>query len=244
MSLKIDVFNHIFPKPFFERLQDVIVNRGAVKRWLHIPVPPRSRRALPDARGVRRRLPPGAVAVGAADRVDQSGSRRSRSTSRGWPTIRWRTSCARIPERFPGFIASLPLNYPDESVRGARTRRERSRRARRAGVLERQRPAARRRTLLPAVRNGGPAALSDLPASGARRHVCRLRQRDKIEVRDLVDVRLAVRDERRHAAARVLASLRSTARHQDRGAPSRRDDSVLRGSCRLRPRPVRHAHRR
>ena len=35
--LKIDVFNHIFPKPFFERLQQVVVNKGAIKRWLHIP---------------------------------------------------------------------------------------------------------------------------------------------------------------------------------------------------------------
>ena len=37
MNLKIDVFNHIFPKPFFERLQEVIVNKGAIKRWLNIP---------------------------------------------------------------------------------------------------------------------------------------------------------------------------------------------------------------
>jgi len=37
MTLKIDVFNHIFPKPFFERLQEVVVNRDAVKRWLNIP---------------------------------------------------------------------------------------------------------------------------------------------------------------------------------------------------------------
>ena len=37
MSLKIDVFNHIFPKPFFDRLQEVVVNRGGIKRWLHIP---------------------------------------------------------------------------------------------------------------------------------------------------------------------------------------------------------------
>src|SRR6266511_4054639 len=37
MTLKIDVFNHIFPKPFFDRLQDVVVNKGAVKRWLNIP---------------------------------------------------------------------------------------------------------------------------------------------------------------------------------------------------------------
>ena len=34
MNLKIDVFNHIFPKPFFDRLQKVIVNKGAIKRWL------------------------------------------------------------------------------------------------------------------------------------------------------------------------------------------------------------------
>ena len=37
MNLKIDVFNHVFPKPFFERLQEVIVNKGAIKRWLNIP---------------------------------------------------------------------------------------------------------------------------------------------------------------------------------------------------------------
>ena len=37
MPLKIDVFNHIFPKPFFERLQEVTVNKGAIKRWLNIP---------------------------------------------------------------------------------------------------------------------------------------------------------------------------------------------------------------
>ena len=37
MTQKIDVFNHIFPKPFFERLQTVTVNKGAIKRWLNIP---------------------------------------------------------------------------------------------------------------------------------------------------------------------------------------------------------------
>src|SRR5438105_12888810 len=36
-SLKIDVFNHIFPAPFFARLLEVVANRAAIKRWLHIP---------------------------------------------------------------------------------------------------------------------------------------------------------------------------------------------------------------
>ena len=35
--LKVDVFNHIFPKPFFQRLEQVAVNKGAIKRFLHIP---------------------------------------------------------------------------------------------------------------------------------------------------------------------------------------------------------------
>ena len=54
MPMKIDVFNHIFPKPFFDRLQDVTVNKGAIKRWLHIPFLHDTRRALSHARGVRR----------------------------------------------------------------------------------------------------------------------------------------------------------------------------------------------
>ena len=35
--MKIDVFNHIFPKPFFEQLQKVAVNKAPIKRWLNIP---------------------------------------------------------------------------------------------------------------------------------------------------------------------------------------------------------------
>ena len=36
--LKIDVFNHIFPAPFFERLKQVMTRPGAIKRWLRIPM--------------------------------------------------------------------------------------------------------------------------------------------------------------------------------------------------------------
>ena len=37
MTLKIDAFNHILPKPFFEKLAEVTVNKGAIKRWLYFP---------------------------------------------------------------------------------------------------------------------------------------------------------------------------------------------------------------
>jgi predicted TIM-barrel fold metal-dependent hydrolase len=115
MALKIDVFNHIFPKPFFERLQEVIVNRGAIKRWLHIPF-------LHDL-DVRFRM------------LDEFGADYRQILSLSAPPIEsinpdrgitldlatmandTMADLVRVhPGRFPGFIASLPLNYPDESV--------------------------------------------------------------------------------------------------------------------------------
>src|SRR6266849_319347 len=115
MALKVDVFNHIFPKPFFDRLQEVVVNRGAIKRWLNIPF-------LHDL-DVRFRM------------LEEFGPDYRQILSLSAPPIESISPDRRItldlatlandsmaelvrahPARFPGFIASLPLNYPDESV--------------------------------------------------------------------------------------------------------------------------------
>jgi predicted TIM-barrel fold metal-dependent hydrolase len=115
MTLKIDVFNHIFPRPFFDRLQKVTVNKGAIKRWLHIPF-------LHDT-DVRFRM------------IDEFGPEYRQILSLSAPPIEainpdrqvtldlatlandsMAELVRRHPERFPGFIASLPLNHPEESV--------------------------------------------------------------------------------------------------------------------------------
>src|SRR6185503_6507085 len=115
MSLKIDVFNHIFPKPFFDRLQATIVNRGAIKRWLNIPFlhdvevrfrmleefGPDYRQILSlSAPPIESIHPDRGITVGLAALANDSMAELVRAH----------------PGRFPGFIASLPLNYPDESV--------------------------------------------------------------------------------------------------------------------------------
>jgi aminocarboxymuconate-semialdehyde decarboxylase len=113
--LKIDVFNHIFPKPFFDRLQAVTVNKGAIKRWLHIPF-------LHDV-DVRFRM------------LEEFGSDYRQILSLSAPPIESINPDRQItldlaalandsqadlvrkyPHRFPGFIASLPLNHPEASV--------------------------------------------------------------------------------------------------------------------------------
>ena len=35
---KIDIFPHIFPKTYFDKMVEVIPNKSAVRRWLEIPV--------------------------------------------------------------------------------------------------------------------------------------------------------------------------------------------------------------
>jgi predicted TIM-barrel fold metal-dependent hydrolase len=115
MALKIDVFNHILPRPFFDRLQQVTVNKGAIKRWLHIPF-------LHDT-DVRFRM------------LEEFGAEYRQVLSLSAPPIesinpdrQITIDLARLandsmaelvdsyPHRFPGFIASLPLNHADESV--------------------------------------------------------------------------------------------------------------------------------
>jgi predicted TIM-barrel fold metal-dependent hydrolase len=115
MALKIDVFNHIFPKPFFDRLLDVVVNRGATKRWLNIPFlhdldvrfrtleqfGPDYRQILSlSAPPIEAINPDRGITLDLATLANDSMADLVRSH----------------PARFPGFIASLPLNYPDECV--------------------------------------------------------------------------------------------------------------------------------
>jgi len=113
--LKIDVFNHIFPKPFFERLKDVVVNKGAIKRWLHIPflhdLDVRFRMLAefgPDYRQILSLSAPPIESINPDRRITLDLAALANDSMAD--LVR------RHPDRFPGFIASLPLNYPDESV--------------------------------------------------------------------------------------------------------------------------------
>ena len=116
MALKIDVFNHIFPKPFFERLQRVTVHTGAIKRWLHIPflhdLDVRFRMLEefgPEYRQVLSLSAPPIESVNPDRTITLDLARLANDTMAELVRL--------YPDRFPGFIASLALNHPDESVR-------------------------------------------------------------------------------------------------------------------------------
>src|SRR6185436_14756863 len=109
------VFNHIFPKPFFERLQAVAVNRGPIKRWLHIPflhqLDVRFRMLDEFGGDYRQVLSLSSPPIEAINPDPQITVDLARVANDSQAEI-----VGRHPDRFPGFIASLPLNLPDESV--------------------------------------------------------------------------------------------------------------------------------
>lgn len=113
--LKIDVFNHIFPQPFFERLQEVTVNTGAIKRWLNIPflhdIDVRFR-MLEEFGGDYRQV----LSLSAPPIESINPDRRITIDLAKLANDSMAELVRRHPHRFPGFIASLPLNHPDDSV--------------------------------------------------------------------------------------------------------------------------------
>jgi len=115
MILKIDVFNHIFPGPFFERLQEVIVNRGAIKRWLNIPFLHDTDvrfRMLEEFGGDYRQV----MSLSAPPIESINPDRQITIDLARLANDSMAELARQYPDRFPGFIASLPLNLPDESV--------------------------------------------------------------------------------------------------------------------------------
>lgn len=108
---KIDAYNHIWPMPFYKRLQKLAPNMADMnKRTEAVPM-------MTDLE-VRFRVmdlfdeyeqvlslasPPLEVLAG-----DENADELARFANEGMAEI-----CAKYPERFPGFIASVPINNAD-----------------------------------------------------------------------------------------------------------------------------------
>src|SRR5882672_5821276 len=211
---KLDIFNHVYPVPFFDVFMKVAPTYKDIgKRMRNIPM-------LADL-DVRFRVmdqfddyhqilslptPPIEAFAGREHALDLA-----KAANDGMAEL-----VQRYPDRFPGFVASLPLEHRRQADLGA-------------GV-----PAA--------VRVDGRVRPADLDAPVPRRRHAGLQDRRTIGVRDLVDVRLAVRYQRGDGAAGLRRLLRSVSAAEDHHAPYGRHDSVLRRPNRPRLGSARCAH--
>jgi aminocarboxymuconate-semialdehyde decarboxylase len=111
---KIDVFTHIFPAAYADRMIQLAPDKDAGKRVRGVPMLvdlDERFRVMDGFEGYQQVLsiatPPIEVFASPADAVDLA-----RRANDGMAEL-----VHRYPDRFPGFVASLPLNDPDRALR-------------------------------------------------------------------------------------------------------------------------------
>ncbi|MET8689969.1 amidohydrolase family protein [Streptomyces sp. NPDC004732] len=112
--MKIDAYSHILPAPYFARMRELALDQGMFKRWLELPalhdVDARLRMMDEFGDGYQQVLtlssPPVELLAGPGE---SAALARLANTS-------MRELCDRHPDRFPAFVAALPMNDPDATM--------------------------------------------------------------------------------------------------------------------------------
>jgi uncharacterized protein len=111
---KLDIFPHIFPKPYFDKMTEIIPNKAAVRRWLEIPVLYDLDRRLrmmeafgPDYQQVLTLSMPAIEYVA----PPETSPAMAKLANDGMAEI-----AGKYPNRFPAFAASVPMNNVREAV--------------------------------------------------------------------------------------------------------------------------------
>src|SRR5512138_2413780 len=104
---QLDAYAHIFPRAYFDRMAEMAKDKGAIKRWLTIPVlydldaRLEMMKAHPEYQQILTLSnPPIEVIAGPSD-----SPALARLANDGMAEIR-----DRHPQQFPAFVASLPMN--------------------------------------------------------------------------------------------------------------------------------------
>ena len=110
--MKLDCYTHIFPVDFFDRMQEVVENQAPIKRWLNIPMlyDVDARLRIMDTFGdYQQVLTLSAPPIEAMAGPDVTPGL-ARMANDGMAAL-----VKKYPDRFPAFVASLPMNNPEEA---------------------------------------------------------------------------------------------------------------------------------
>jgi len=115
--LKLDIFPHIFPQPYFERMKKIAEGNpslaGQLKRWMHIPVlwdldkRMRMMKRFPEYKQILTLSMPAIEFLGNPQETPEL----ARLANDGMAQI-----VRKHPEQFPAFVASLPMNNVPASL--------------------------------------------------------------------------------------------------------------------------------
>src|SRR5579872_954314 len=104
---KLDIFPHIFPKRYFDKMVEIVPNKDAIRRWTNIPVLYDLEKRLvmmDEFEQYQQVLTLSMPAIEYVASPDQSPAL-ARLANDGMHEI-----CAQHPDRFPAWVASVPMN--------------------------------------------------------------------------------------------------------------------------------------
>jgi predicted TIM-barrel fold metal-dependent hydrolase len=111
--IRLDAFTHLFPMAYFERMQELVTDKGGIKRWLNLPMlwDVEARLRLVDSFGDYQQIlsnsqPPIEVVAG-----PDAAPELARLANDGFAEL-----CRKYPDQFPTFVASLPMNNTEAAV--------------------------------------------------------------------------------------------------------------------------------
>ena len=239
--MRIDAYTHFFPKKFFDMLNDVAADyKDMGKRVRSLP-------ALYDL-DVRKKIVDGhkdyqqilSYPQPAIEKFAKSGADIDmfcRVINDGFAEL-----IAKEKDHFPGWVAHVSLAAPDAGVAEA------ERAVKELGALGVQiytnvngKPLDRPE-YLPFWKKMNELGAPDLDASDPRRRDAGLYRRGQVALRNLVDVRLVLRDRDRDGAAGLLQDHRRPSQPEDHHPPFRRHRADARRPARPRQRRARLAH--
>ena len=206
--MMIDIFNHFMPKAYLDRLGSLIPGHPVLTAFPRLKTlwDVDARRALmdefPGTQHVLSLANPPPELIGPPDPTPEL----VRVANDALPNI-----CRKYPDHFPAFIASLPMNNVEAAVKEAdRAVKELGARGVQVFTNVAGEPLSAPK-FRPVFRADGEVRSCRMGASDAHRAVFRLRQREGIAERNLVQLRLALRDHGLHDAADLFGNFRRAA---------------------------------
>ncbi|WP_075219619.1 amidohydrolase family protein [Acuticoccus yangtzensis] len=111
--MHLDAFTHFFPPAYFARMQELVSNKGSIKRWLNLPTlwDLEARRKMVGSFADYQQILTNSMPPVEFVASPQDSPELARIGNDGLAEL-----VAKYPDEFPAFAASLPMNNPEAAV--------------------------------------------------------------------------------------------------------------------------------
>jgi uncharacterized protein len=113
MTTRVDAYTHFFPIKYFERMQELVPDKGPLKRWLNVPMLwdlDQRLRLIDSFENYRQIISNSQPPIEVVAKPDASPALAQLANDE------YAALCRKHPDQFANFVASLPMNNTEAAV--------------------------------------------------------------------------------------------------------------------------------